>query len=426
MDSFLLIVDSFGTVLFLARTYWWVYLPIFLFFIAQMSFQNYTRFQYLLSLKWVLLELKVPKEVKRSPKAMEQVFAGLHAVLAKIKWHEKIFKGKVQDWYSLELVGANGETHIYVRIREEYKNLLESQIYAQYPGAEIIEVPDYMNELVSSLPDERYDLQGAELMLNKEDAYPIRTYPEFEEKSPGKDEDIKRIDPLASMAELLSTLHAGERICVQILISPANDDWIKRGQAVIDKIMGKESVAQSGFLSDAVFAIDKAISNIGPAPADGIDKKPEKKEEKKKVDLSPGKQDVLKAIEKSFDKLGFWTGIRFIYVAPRESFHKAHLASIVGTFRQYSSQNLNGFKVNTKSTTSAKWPFKKSKEFQKKIAILQKYRERKFHIKSLVKYVLNIEELATIYHFPDIGVKSPLLPRVEAKKGEPPVGLPLS
>ena len=40
-------------------------------------------------------------------------------------------------------------------------------------------------------------------------------------------------------------------------------------------------------------------------------------------------------------------------------------------------------------------------------------------------FVLNIEELATIYHIPDIGVKSPLLPRVEAKKGEPPVGLPI-
>ena len=44
----------------------------------------------------------------------------------------------------------------------------------------------------------------------------------------------------------------------------------------------------------------------------------------------------------------------------------------------------------------------------------------------LFKYVLNTEELATIYHLPDMGVRAPLLPRVEAKRGEPPVGLPIT
>jgi len=65
--------------------------------------------------------------------------------------------------------------------------------------------------------------------------------------------------------------------------------------------------------------------------------------------------------------------------------------------------------------------FKKSREYRKKMFLFRNYATRK---KPLKEFVLNIEELATIYHFPDVGVRAPLLPRVEAKKGEPPVGLP--
>lgn len=398
---------------------WWLYLPFFLFLLAYMALKNYTNLKYRLSLEWTLLEIKVSKENRKSPKAMEQIFAGLHGVYTKnVDWHKVLFKGEMLTWFSFEIVGKGGETHFYVRTLTKYKNIVESQIYAQYPDAEIAEVEDYTNDLPLYLPDDKYDLWGMELLLAKEDAYPIRTYPDFEEKAVGPD-DIKRIDPLASVSELCSTLHADEQIWIQIIGAPAGSEWIKRGQLVIDKLMGKVSAPQSsGFLSDAVFAIDKAISGAAPGPAT------EKKEEKKeRVELSPGKQDLLKAIEKSFDKLGYETGIRFMYIGPREDFHQTHIAGISGAFKQFSSQNLNGFKPNKYTITYTKGLFKKSKLLTRKRAIYQSFKERK---PMLLKYILNTEELATIFHFPDTGVKSPLLPRVEAKKGEPPVGLPLS
>ncbi|OGM99513.1 MAG: hypothetical protein A3B91_02045 [Candidatus Yanofskybacteria bacterium RIFCSPHIGHO2_02_FULL_41_29] len=421
MDSLLLILNSFKTVFSLLLSFWWVYLPILLFYIAYFSLLNYTSLKYRLSLEWVLLEVLIPKEVRKSPKAMEQVFAGLHGVYAiPVRWHQTVFKGKVPDWFSFEMVGRAGETHFYIRTFSKYRNLVESQIYAQYPTAEVIEAVDYINDTPHFLPDDKYDLWGGEMMLSKPDAYPIRTYPEFEEKS-SSPEDVKRIDPMASLSELFSTLHPGEQIWIQILASPTGDGWIKKGQLEIDKIMGKIPSKKGDFLSDMVFSIDKAISSIGSDP-EAIVKREEKKE---RVELSPGKHEILKAIEKSFDKLGYETGIRFLYIGPKDAFHQAHVAGVVGAFRQYSSQNLNSFKMNKYTLTFARGLFKASKLLTKKVAIFQSYKERKLYTMGFVRYALNTEELATIYHFPDVGVRSPLLPRVEAKKGEPPTGLPI-
>ena len=42
-----------------------------------------------------------------------------------------------------------------------------------------------------------------------------------------------------------------------------------------------------------------------------------------------------------------------------------------------------------------------------------------------MSYVLNVEELATLFHFPTFEVTAPVAPRVEAKRGKPPSGLPI-
>ena len=417
MDSFLLIFNSIEIVLSILLYFWWVYLPILLFFIAFQLYLSFIQLRYKLSLQWILLEIKAPKEVRKSPKAMEQVFAGLHGVYSSpLNFKDKYIDGKVYTWYSFEIVGKGGETNFYIRTVDKLKNLVESQVYAQYPEAEISEVPDYINDLPPYLPDDKHDLWGSDLMLTKPDVFPIRTYPEFEEKGMGPD-DPKRIDPLASLAEICSALHVGEHIWVQILGAPIGSDWIKKGQVELDKIMGKTPPPSKGdFLSNAVFAIDKAIS--GPSAV--IEKK-----EEKRADLSPGKQDMLKAIEKSWDKLGYEVTIRFISIGPRDNFRSANGYALSGSFRQFASQNLNSFKMNKRILTYTKGLFKRSKLLKKKKILYQLYRERKLFTPFVTRYTLNTEEMATIFHFPDTGVKAPLFPRVEAKKGEPPSGLPM-
>ncbi len=416
MDQFSFLLDSLQTALWFLAGYWWIYLPVFLFFILMAVFENYTKLQYIKAIKWVLLDLKIPQDPGKSPKATEQIFAALHGLLPPpIRWRDKFFKGKMVDWISLEIVGISGETHFYIRTPEQYKTLVQSQIYAQYPDSEITEVADdYVNLLSPSLPDDNNDLWGSEMVLSKEDYYPIRTYPEFEEKSSGPDY-VKRIDPLASLAEVLSSLDAGEFIGVQLLIRPTGDGWVKKGQSEMDKLQGKKPKAGESMMSNLVFEIDKLIP--GHVEVAKEDKKPEQ------TQLTSGKQEAIKAAERKMSKLGYECGIRFMYAGPKETFHRTHISGIVGVFKQFAMQTTNSFKLNTATITFAKWPFKKQKEYNKKLFFLSNYKNRSLPMKP---FILNIEELATVYHLPDVGVKSPLLPRVEAKKGGPPSGLPIS
>ena len=414
MDPVFIAWDELNIAFSFLINLWWIYIPLLLLLGLMSAYGTYTKLKYISGLKWVLLKLNPPKDPGKSPKAAEHIFAALHGIYSPVKWKDKFFKGKVPDWFSFEIAGTQGEIHFYIRTPEQYKTLVQSQVYAQYPDSEITEVSDDYADWFPLVPDDKYDLLGSEFILNKEDVFPIRTYPEFEEKPSGPG-DIKRVDPLASLSEVMSSLEAGENIAIQLLFRPTGDGWVKKGQGAIDKFQGKAPKVAQDFLGKTVWEIDKLI------PGHVEVKKEEKKPESTK--LTPGKEDSLKAIERKISKLGFESGIRFIYSGLRENFHKTHVSGVIGAFKQFSSPSLNGFKPNKKTGTSAKWPFKAQKEYKQKMFLSRKFKNRAFVSKP---FVLNTEELASIYHFPDIGVKTPLMPRIEAKKGEPPSGLPIA
>ena len=418
-ESFQLILRIIAPLLSL----WWLWLPVLLGYILITNYQKLKKKEYLASLKWVTLQVYFPRDPHRSPKAMEAVFSALHGIYGPPKPRDARWKGKVPDWFSFEIISNQGKIFYYIRTLESHRNFLESQIYAHYPEAEIYEVPDYVTYLPEKIPDGKFDLWGAELALTKEDAYPIRTYEDFEEKGAGKD-DAKRIDPIASLVELLSTLHTDEHIWIQYLFRPAGEDWLKRSQEVIDKLNGKTpKPAGRGIvmstLSGAVDLIDGLVTPATP---------PTEKKEEKKPEPKPGAAEAIRAIEKSLGKLGHEVGIRMMYIAPKESFKKAHVAGLTGAFKQFSTQNLNGFKFDKDSVPFAtkrldKWFRKAEVEYKKKTGFFSKFKGRLFTKKP---FVLSTEEFATVFHFPDVMVKSPLLPRVEAKHGEPPSNLPVN
>jgi len=53
------------------------------------------------------------------------------------------------------------------------------------------------------------------------------------------------------------------------------------------------------------------------------------------------------------------------------------------------------------------------------------YRRYKDRDMGGVKFTLSSREMATVYHFPDMGVMAPTTPRVASKKGSAPANLPI-
>src|SRR3989344_5260295 len=106
----------------------------------------------------------------------------------------------------------------YIRTLEAYKGLVSNLIFAQYAQAEITEVADYLDSLPRYLPDDEYDLWGTELVFARPDVFPIKTYPDFEEEAGGREAETKRTDPLAPLAEQISTLEPGEFILLQLTL----------------------------------------------------------------------------------------------------------------------------------------------------------------------------------------------------------------
>lgn len=388
---------------------------------------KYLKIKAIKKIKWLLLEVKIPRDIEKTPRAMEQVFSGLHGILSKVKFLDKYWIGKVQQWFSFEIAGIDGSVYFFIRTPENFRNLVEAQIHSQYPSAEILEVLDYAAPLAKKIPSQTYDLNGVEFILEKDDYYPIRTFLSFEERVAER-----RIDTMSSFLEILSKLGPNENIFIQYLIQPTGEkDWREKGIEAVNKLIGKETKVKKNWFENIFEGLDEFIVNLLGAVAIYPEWSGAKKEETKAAiqNLSPGNKLVAEAIENKISKLAFKVCVRFAYIARRDIFNKANMAAVNGAFKQFNTINLNAFKSNKRAGTTADQPriipfIKNRREFIRKIAFVDRYVNRKM-AKNKKEFILNIEELATIYHYPILVVETPTMRRVEAKKVEPPVSLPV-
>lgn len=413
MDIFYAIVEIFLSL-------WWLWLPVVLIALFIELWVRHLKTTAIKAIKWTFLEVKISRDIEKSPKSMEQIFSGLHGVLTKIKFLDKYWKGKVQEWFSFEIAGIDGAVYFFIRTPEQFRNLVEAQIHAQYPDAEISEVLDYAGPIAKKVPGKLYDIGGGELILEKDDYYPIRTYPFFEEK-----EEERRVDPMASFLEILSKLKPGENIFIEYLMKPtAEKEWKEKGIEAVNKLVGKKIEKKKKWYEVIFGGLEEFIRNLLIAAAIYPEWGKTSKEEIKSAiaNLSPGEKLIAEAIENKISKLAFRASIRFAYIARSDVFSRANMAAINGAFKQFNTVNLNAFKSNGKAGTSADQPFKKRKEFLRKQKFIERYVNRAWPKKD---FILNIEELATIYHYPILTVETPTMRRVEAKKAEPPVSLPI-
>jgi hypothetical protein len=419
------------------KNWWWVPWPFLLFKPFVFLYLWWRVDTFLKAQKSMFLEIRIPKEILKPIRAMEVVVDHLwQAIYDPPDAWEKWVEGKVQLSYAFEIASIGGDVHFFIKIPTGSRDSIEAAIYSQYPEAEISEADDYTRFIPQDIPNGEWDLWGADYKALKPNPYPIKTYVDFETEHESKEE--KRVDPMAELFEVMAKIKPGEQLWLQILAEPTTDKdfpWVTEGKKIRDELARrtkKEGPERKSLLMEAA---DVLITGEPP-------KEPPKEEKEiipSEMKLTPGERDVITAVERKISKRGFLTTIRFIYLGQKDVFFKPKLRLIMSYFSAFFTQNLNGLvpygqPYMTKIKKSL-FPlfnlFIPRRLYLKKRSIFRKYRTRStvaFPKPSAwpSPFVLNTEEMATIFHFPGkISAPAPFVGRIDAKKGEAPSGLPV-
>jgi len=418
----------------IVKSWWWVLLPIILYRPCVFFWLYWRRERWASAQKFILLEIKMPKEILKPLRAMEQVFSSFWGNLYDpADWWETWVEGKGLLSLSLEIVSFGGEPHFFVRTHDSRRNAIESSIYSQYPDAEISIVDDYAKYVPQDVPNKNWDIWGADYELIKPDVYPLKTYSKFFEERPEIAKEEKRIDPVATLLEGLGTLKSGEQLWIQIVATPiTGSDFISRGREIADKLAKRpEKVKPKPIILEAA---EEVITGKMP----GEEEKKREEEEKRAVmppemKLTPGEREIIAGVEEKIAKRCFFSYFRFIYLARRDVYFGGAKAIPFGFFQQFATENLNAPKPFSKTITKIhRYPIldlvRSRRLFVRKRRLFLRYLRRfpPLFPKPGGIFMLNIEELATIFHFPGRAVApAPFVPRVESKRGEAPPGLPM-
>jgi hypothetical protein len=404
----------------------WTVLALIFFFMGKELWVQY-RFlaKYLKKWKWVLLAVDIPALYIQTPKAVEQIFAHLSGAKVTPNIGQKFWMGKKQKSFSFEIISLEGYIQFLVRCESEYRDLVEAAIYAQYAEAEITEVEDYVGILPKHFPDDNHDVYGVEFVLAEEDSFPIRTYPSFEYNI---SKDLVFSDPMAAILENFSRIGKGENLFFQIIIEPTDNSWKEKGIELVKKIVAnKKGKSKESFISN-VGGLPKALAqeaiNIWDWNFEPTEREIKKEDLPGKVmDLTPGGKTTVEAIEEKISKIGFKTKIRALYVARKEVYNPGRcIEGLIGAMNQFHIVSRNALVPH--GFTEAYYFFKNNLLNFKKRVFCRSYFWR-LPKSGGNSYVMNIEELATVWHFPLPFVKTPLLQKSETKRGEPPMNLPL-
>lgn len=418
------------------KTWWWVFAPFLLWPHGRYFWLWWRSYKFDTSVRRIVLELKMPPDSEKPLKAMESVFAGWWQMHDPPNFREKWLDGEFQLGFSIEMVSTEGEMHFYLRIPEESRRIIESSLYAQYPDAELTEVEDYVKAIPHNVPNKDWRMWGATYKLEKDNHYPIRTYSKFFEQDQRLEEE-KRVDPIATLVEGLSQLGEGEHLWLQFMLTPFAPDentYVEDGLKLVDKLLHRTS----GGGKSSTIPLSEDIRAAGHLAATGVESERQMvggAEEEQglmapELRLSPGEREIVTAIEEKISKHSFNVTMRFVYLARTEKYMSIAKVLPMTYFQQFNSANLNVLRPlqTTKVYTIKAFLFDKRRGFLRRRRLFRLYttRDGVYWPRAGGTFVLNVEEMASMFHFPSrITAPSSLIPRVEVKKGEAPTELPI-
>lgn len=420
-------------------------LPIPLAMIFWDMWVKYVRRLFFAKQKTVLLQIRLPQIIDKSPLSMELFLTTLYQTSGESTWYDRYWLGKTRAWFSLEMVSNGGEVNFFIWTRSAWQKHIETQLYAQFPGIEVHIAEDYAKNIDFNL--ENYNLWGCVFKLTDADPVPIKTYIDY-----GLDkmaEEEQKTDPITPLLEFLGSLTPGEYAWYQILIRAH-----KKESAVSFNLLDPKTWAflkfdkkTNSYMWNSDFNLldpfswlhrtdkwkEKAGDEIKKIREASLVEYEVAGMKQKMPSVTAGQNDKIAAIERSVSKLGFDCGIRCIYLAEKDKYNGLNISPLNGAFRQFNAMDRNGFAPNGGMTVLKGFPWEDlsgRKTRKIKNTLMEEYATRSYFypphdLSEEPMFVLNTEELATIYHFPGQVAQTPTFTRIMSKKGQPPANLPI-
>jgi len=404
-----------------------VWLPILLIGGAESMWYVLKRSEFIADQKYILLEIKPPRNLVKTPLAMEAFLSSIHFTGGESTWWARLMGG-IRPFYSLEIASFEGQVHFFIWSRANLRRIIESQMYAQYPGIQIVEAPDY-TRLISAKSDE-WSLWGCDFKHTAAAPLPIKTYIEYGLDKVQKEPE--QVDPLANLIEFMGSIGKGEYIWLQFIIrahkgekygtSPGKNESTKLNKA------GKSYT----WKDEAEEMIQKLRAETRESYIDVVTGE----ERPGFPNPTKGQSEKMAAIDRNISKIAFDVGGRGIYLARPEKFHGAMISHLIALFKPFSSEGWNGINSDAWMKRFDDYPWeigaeKKKELFRRKL--VEAYRRRQFYydpffhggLHSKDAMVMSTEELATIFHIPSQSVQTPGLTRIHSATHEAPSDLPI-
>ena len=258
-------------------------------------------------------------------------------------------------------------------------------------------------------------------------------YSEFEHNI-SKDTILK--DPMGTFLESFSRIGPGEQVWFQIILEPIEEfRWKNKCIEKIKEIIGEKAPSKKNifsFLTDNPITkeVGKSFEEFNAQVAGGL--RGEDVDSAKKDDgpmnnllyMTPGQRDLVEKMEQQVSKIGFMTKMRGIYVARNEVYNPSRAVnSLVGAINQFNNPMSNS--ILPSYITSVRYLGSKKLTNLRRNVHMNAYKNRNPYAGGKGQYILNIEELATIWHFPMSHVQTPNVQKAENKSAQPPIGLPV-
>lgn len=345
----------------------------------------YINQKYLNSINWVMLEIKLPREIFKSPYATETAITSLLQGGGVADWYARNFKGKLPIFSSLEIASIEGVVHFYVRIEKRFRPLVEANFYAQYPGIEIVEADDYTKLIHYHHLTEDVSLWGVTYSLSQTwepidedtgekypdpkdkekkykmpgDFFPIKTYNDYGLEKDPKEEF--KIDPITPLLEMMGSIGKGEHLWYQIILQDEgvyNDkkfpkfyvnEMNHKHMSLSDMVKNyKKSIRIASTKKKGEVALDAEGNPKTKSSGKDADGNPimvpvtygtHKIEYKDEMKLTQDEKDDLEMVNKKLAKPLALAVVRMMYVTKSEKFRADNIQNVLSAVKPFAGRN---------------------------------------------------------------------------------------